>query len=272
MFMPPPWCTEPYPAPPERLPPTPRTVAFNTRARVLRATARACLLLVPNALLYCGWVSGADLRELDAHGRTVTGVVTGRSCQTGGRGRRTHQVVYAYRSAGREYSVRAPVSSREYAALTPDAACLVTYSPDRPWTNCPGRPGDKLRRHNEGAVLSATVVAAMLGVWVVGLELTLRRECCLAREGEPAIGWLTEQGVTRDKNGTHYCVRHEFTSPADEPVTSWHYVPRVFWERLRPGTRVTVLYDPARARRHLPLYAFRSAYVVEEVNEDRSPS
>ena len=97
----------------------------------------------------------------------------------------------------------------------------------------------------------------------------------MAEQGEPIVGVVTERGTTRGKNQTIYWVRHRFTSPAhawpaDESITSWHNVPFGIWQKLYQGMQITILFDPANVRRHLPLYAFRYVYIREDQGVDEA--
>jgi hypothetical protein len=259
----------PYPAGPERLPPSPRAVALNNKARTLRASALAGFLLVPNAILAWGWVSGEDLRDLEARGQTVTGQTTGMTYHFSRR-TKIYKVEYAYEVRGRNYRNSTEVTALEYSTFTLKHACSVTYLPENPQVSYPGRPGPPLQRHNEMTVVFAALAGGILAVLLTALEIGVRRERYLAREGEPVVGHITDRGTSRARNRTNYWVYHEFISPADEPITAWHYVPAFLWERLRPGLSVTILYDPANAKRHLPLYAFKYAFVVEQENIDEA--
>jgi hypothetical protein len=259
----------PYPVGPESLPPTPRAVALNTKGRIYRVGLVCGLLFAPNAILAVGWFTGEDLRELEKRGEMVTGHVVAKHVSSG-RGGPRYRVQYSYEVAGRVYGDSINFSKDESASLTRGDPYPVTYLPDRPQTNTPGRPGPRLRRHNENSVQFAALAAVVLAVVVVGFEFALRRERFLAREGEPVIGRITECGTTRGRNSVNYWVRHEFDSPGDDFVTDWHYVPHGMWERLRPGLRVTLLYDAACPKRHLPLYAFKYAYIVENAEDELS--
>ncbi len=257
------WSEVPYPAPPERLPPVPRGVAWNTRARWLRTGVVAGLLFAPNALLVWGWDSGKDLRELAARGETITGKVVEKTFYLS-RGGTVHKVDYSFEVRGRDYRDTANVSPEEFPTYSRGGPFRVTYLKDQPATHCPGHPGPLLQRHNENFVYYALVAAAIFGAALGWVEFRLRRERFLAREGEPAVGRVTERGTTRTKNRTLYWVSHAFTAPDGEPLTGWHYVTSPIYEQLRPSARVTLLFDPARPQRHLPLYAFEYAYIVED--------
>jgi hypothetical protein len=253
----------PYPAGPECLPPAPRRVAWNSRARWLRTAAWVSFLFAPNIILAWGWQSGEDLRALVAEGKSTFGRVADVRTSTS-RGGRTYHVGYTFEVAGTDYHGRTTVPGSDFATFIRGHQCPVTYLPQRPETNYPGRPGPELQRHNQAAVSLALIAGIGLGIWLVSLEFAVRRECDLARNGEPAVGRVTDHGQSRGRNQTYYWVQHEFKSAADEVITDWHYVPLRLWETLRPGLSITLLFDPARPRRHLPLYAFKYAYIVEE--------
>jgi hypothetical protein len=251
---------EPYPVGPDCLPETPRAIGWNRKARVLRAAVIAGLMLGPNAILLGGWFSGEDLRELEARGRVTNGQITETSIRHHRRSQE-YLVVYSYELNGRSYRRTESVTHAEYARHSRGKPCEVTYLPDRPDVSYPGSPRPPLERHNDTTVVFATLAAVGLAIWLACVVYLLRRERFLAREGEPVVGRVTDRGEQRRKQQTLYFVYHEFRSPADRTVTSWHYVPRTLYERLRPGQRVTVLYDPANPNRHLPLYAFKYAYI-----------
>jgi hypothetical protein len=254
---------EPYPARPETIPPAPRQVAYNTRARRLRTVATLCFLLVPNAFLGWGWASGNDLRALVDHGKGTFGRVTETSISYARSGRIYH-VGYTYDVDGTTYHERTTPGADEYASFVRGRTCLVTYLPEQPRTNYPGRPGPELQRRNQAAVSLAVFMAVGLGAWRVWLEVTMRREFALARDGEPFVGRVVDVGQTRGKNRMYYWAAHAFQSPSDEPVSDWHYLPRGVWDHLRAGKSITLLYDTANPRRHLPLYAFKYAFICEE--------
>lgn len=256
------WADAPYPAPPDRLPPVPRRVAWNTKARWLRTGVVAALLFGPNVILVCGWQMGNDLRELEARGETVTGKVVDKTFYMA-RGGAVRKVDYSFEIRGHTYRDVAYVTPAEFTAFSKEGPFDVTYLRDHPETHCQGHPEPLLRHQNDAAVTYALIAAGVCAAALVWVEFRLRREYFLAREGEPAVGRITERGQTRSKNRIFYWVSHAFTAPDGQPLTSWHYVPSPLWERLRPSSRVTLLYDPARPRRHLPLYAFEYAYIVE---------
>jgi hypothetical protein len=257
----------PYPASPERIPPPPRRVAWNSKARWLRTAAWASLLFAPNIILLCSWQAGEDLRALVARGQRTFGRVDDVHMSSS-RGGRSYRVQYTYEVAGASYHARTIVRASEVASFSRGHQCLVTYLPDQPKTNFPGRPGPELERRNETAVAFALLAVIGLAVWVICLEYAVRRELYLAREGEPAVGRVIERGSVRSKNQIHYWVRHHFKSATNEHVSDWHYVPSSLWGTLRPGLAITLLYDPEQPRRHLPLYAFKYAYIVEETEAD----
>ena len=257
----------PYPAEPERLPTVPRVVALNRKARFYRTALLCAVLLAPNGILAWGWVAGDDLRALEDRGQSVLGSVVDKSSRSG-RGGKTYFVTYEYDVNGRNYRDTRSVSADEYTAAEKNASYFVTYLPERPATNTPGRPGPRLQQDNENTVRFAIMATAALGVWYLWFAYLLRREQSLAREGEAVIGNVTERGTTRGRNQISYWVRHQFTSPADETITDWNYVPSSLFDRLRPGVRITLLFDPANAKRHLPLYAFEYAYIVESSEEE----
>ncbi len=258
----------PYPAGPERLPPIPRPVALNPRARRLRAAALLALLILPNVFLFWGRTAGEPLRALVNGGQMTRGRVTRKSTTHQSRGGTTYRVAYVFEAGGREYHAEPVVTQAEYSALSLDAPCDVCYLPGHPDTNCPGNPETQLRRHNTTAVAVALVFGVMCAVWLGWVQFAIGKEWRLAREGEPAVGWVADRGTTRTKNGMTYWVSHQFVSPADETPSGRHNVPYAVWQQLTPGMRVTLLYDPANARRHLPLYAFRYARIVDEPLED----
>jgi hypothetical protein len=254
----------PYPAGPESLPPTPRRVAWNNRARWLRTIAWAGLLFAPNIILLWARETGEDLRALDARGiHTLARIDDVRASTT--KRVRYYNVRYTFAVAGTSYHGQRTAQASEFPNAAAGRQWPVTYLPDKPETNFPGRPGPELRKHNETAVFLALLATFGFAVWVACLEFTVRRERFLAREGEPAVGRIIARGETRSKNGVQYWVRHQFTSPGNDFLTDWHYVPRSLWETLRPGLAVTLLYDPERPGKHLPLYAFKYAYIVDDV-------
>jgi hypothetical protein len=270
---------EPYPVDPGCLPPTPRAIAWNRKARLLRTAVIAGLMLGPNAILLGGWFSAEDLRELEARGRVANGQIKETTIRHHRRSRE-YVVTYSYELNGRDYRRTVSVSPGEYARHSRGKPCEVTYLPDRPDVSYPGDPGPPLGRHNETTVVFATMAAIGLAIWLARVVYVLRRERFLAREGEPIVGKVTDRGEERRKQQTVYYVYHEFRSPAEQTVTSRDYVPRSLYEILRPGQRVTVLYDPANPNRHLPLYAFKYAYIRHDedsvddarTEEDVSPS
>jgi hypothetical protein len=261
----------PYPAELSRIAPGPRTVGLNRRARFTRAVLVCALLFAPNGILAFGWIMGEDLRDLEERGKPVLGRVTEKASASR-RGGATYQIGYTYEVNGREFHNRRPVSIADYNAVERESSYLVTHLPDRPETHTPGRPGPALEQHNEASIRFALVASAILAVLCVGFEFALRRERLLARDGEPAIGKVTERGTTKTRNRLLRWVRHEFISPAQETVTDWHYVPEALWDKLRPGLRITLLYDLANPKRHLPLYAFEYAYIIEFTDDDMSSS
>jgi hypothetical protein len=257
----------PYPAGPDRLPPTPRHVAWNKRARWQRTAAWACLLFAPNIILLWAREAGEDLRALVARGQhTLARVDDVRVSNS--KGGRFCNVHYTFEVAGIRYRGQRTARAGEFPNIAKGLQWPVTYLPDRPETNFPGLPGPELQKQNQTAVFLAVLTTFGCAVWVICLEFAVRRERFLAREGEPTIGRIVERGETRSKNGVQYWVRHQFMSSPDEHVTDWHYVPRSLWETLRPGLAVTLLYDPERPGRHLPLYAFKYAYIVEDVESE----
>jgi hypothetical protein len=251
---------EPYPVDPESLPPTPRAIAWNRKARVLRAAVIAGLMLGPNAILLGGWFSGEDLRELEARGHVTNGQITETTIRHHRRSRE-YVVAYSYEVNGQDHRRTVRVSPEEYGRHSRGKPCEVTYLPDRPDVSYPGNPGPPLGRHNETTVVFATMAVVGLAIWLTCVVYVLRRERFLVREGESVVGRVTDRGQQRRKQRTVYYVYHEFQSPAEQTVTSWHYVPQSLYETLQPGQRITVLYDPANPKRHLPLYAFKYAYI-----------
>jgi hypothetical protein len=261
------WTDSPYPAPPDRLPPVPRRVAWNNKARWLRTGLVAGLLFAPNAILAWGWQTGNDLRELEARGETISGKVLDKTFYLT-RGETVRKVVYSFEVRRREFKDVANLSAEEFAACHREGPISVTYLRDRPAAHCTGHPGPQLQLHNAAYAKYALIAAAGCAVVLAWFEFRLRRERFLARQGEAALGRITERGTSRAKNRTLYWVSHAFTAPDGQPLTGWHYVPSPLWERLRPSTRVTLLYDPAHPGRHLPLYAFEYAYIVEDVSAE----
>jgi hypothetical protein len=257
----------PYPAPPDQVPPAPRPVAFNRNARLLRTGVLGGLLLVPNAILAFAWFSGEELRQLEDHGQTTIGRVVNTRVSSSRRST-NYRVDYSYEVSGRAFRSVADVTKQEFGQHRLSAECVVTYLPELPASNCLGRPGPLLDRRTNGFIILAVVAAVGLGFWMLGVETSLRRERFLAREGEATVGRVSERGTTAAKNRTLYWVRHEFTSPSDDLVSSWDYVPPTIWERLTPGTLITLLYDPANPKKHLPLYAFRYAYIANAIEAD----
>jgi Protein of unknown function (DUF3592) len=253
----------PYPVGPECLPPAPRAIAWNSRARRLRAALIAALMLGPNAILLLGWSMGDDLRALESRGRSTIGRVIDKTSHYNRRSKELI-IVYSYEVNGRSYRTSTMVSADEYAALAAGKSCDVTYLPDKPDVSYPGNPDFRLQWHNTVTVFFATLAATGLAIGLAFVVFTFRRERLLAREGEAGVGRVTDRGETRRRQRTLYYVYHEFVSPGETTVTDWHYVPQPLWDRLRPGLRITVLYDTANPERHLPLYAFKYAYIRQD--------
>jgi hypothetical protein len=262
---------EVYPAAPDQLPPVPRYVAWNAKAHRLRVGVFLGLFLVPTGILAFGWLTGDELRALEDHGRSTTGEVTEKTTWSH-KNSRTYRVRYSYEAAGRSYSNSADVSSNEYAAFTRGERCPVVYLEDKPNISYPGRPGPVLDRQNTTTVVMALFAAVAFAIWLGCVEFFVRRELWLAREGETAVGRIIERGTTQQRRQTLYWARHEYTSPSQQICSSWHYIPQLIWENLHPGLRVTLLFDPANPARHMPLYAFKYAYIAEEETEEQPPT
>jgi hypothetical protein len=263
----------PFPAPPERLPPPPRAVAWNRRTYWCRVGLLCGLLLAPNAVLAIGWFSGQDLRDLEARGQSTIGRYADKTSSSGRSGT-SYRIYWAYEVNGRNYRTYGSASANEFHAATRDSSYPITYLPDHPETSTPGRPGPQLRVHNETTVWIAAAIAVVMVVWAPCFGWVLQRERSLAREGEPAIGRITELGYTsRRNNGTiYYWARHEYFTPADDVCGTWHYVPKYLWDQLRNGMRITLLFDPANPKRHLPLYAFKYVYILDQDDSEDASS
>jgi hypothetical protein len=246
----------PYPVGPECLAPAPRWAELTRKARIVRGVLLAVLLLLPSLLLVTGYSGAATLRDLVAHGRSETGRVTAKPTPRRSRSGTTYRIQYVYEINGQVYHGDDQVSEPFYAALAEGSPLKVTYLPTDPQTHCLGRAEQWLQARNNGTIATAAFVGLTLGSAWAFVVFRLRRELRLARLGQAVVGLVISSGSSRGKGGPTYWTRYQCASPLGYLAEGWNYVPHVVWQRLPPGTPVTILCDPDHPRRHRPLYAF----------------
>ena len=252
---------EPYPVGPDCLPPTPRAIAWNRKARLLRAAMIAGLMLGPNGILLGGWMTGEDLRELEARGRSTTGQVTEATIRYHRRSQE-YVIVYSYEVNGRSYRRTTTVSATEYATHARGKACEVTYLSDRPDVSYPGRPGPPLERHNELTVLAGRTgrgrpgdLAGVRRVLLAARTFTRPRGRAGHRPRDRAAASSVGSSRSSTTSTTSSCRRASKPSP---PGTTFR---NLYTSDCGPVSGSPILYDPANPKRNLPLYAFKYAYI-----------
>jgi hypothetical protein len=246
----------PYPIGPECLSPAPRQAELTWKARIVRSILLAALLLLPSLLLLSGYRGAPTLRDLVAHGQAEAGRVTAKPTPRQTRSGTTYRIQYAYEINGQVFNGDEEVSESVYAALAEDSPVNVTYLPSNPQTHCLGPAEPRLQARNNRTIATAAFVGLVLGSAWAFVVFRLRRELRLARLGQPVVGLVISCGSSRGKGGPTYWTRYQCASPSGHLADGWNYVPHVVWQRLPPGTPVTILCDPDHPRRHRPLYAF----------------
>jgi hypothetical protein len=254
---------QPYPVPPEAVPPTPRRVVMTRWSRWLRYLLVSSLLIGHNLILVFGYFAGSNLRALDDTGVQITGKVEYR-WQTSSRNGSVNHISYVIYVDGKRRIKETTVSWDIYYNLKEGGPCAVTYLPADPDINCLGAPSPQLVSLNKTFLTIAGIIGLAVGVMVACFEVSLRREIRLATHGLATVGLIIDNGSQRTKNGTVYWSRYEFSSPTNEHARGCHYIPYNIWGLIPRGTPVTILYDPECPSRHMPLYAFKRVRVLHE--------
>jgi hypothetical protein len=247
----------PYPVGPEAVPPAPRRIELTLWTRIQRVALLATLLLAPNVALVIGFLSGADVRALKASGVQTTGKVECLWETRSSRNVSTYHASYQITVSGKTYLQETTITKAESDRLREGSSCVVTYLPADPRTSCLGSPSQQLNQRIDLTLFLAGLVVVLAGVGLTCVEISVRREIRLATHGLATVGLIIDNGMQRTRNGHVYWARYEFSSPVDEHARSWNWVPLFIWEQIPRGTTVTILYDPDRPSRHMPLYAFK---------------
>ncbi len=121
--------------------------------------------------------------------------------------------------------------------------------------------------HNRTANSFAVMLAVVFSLLFLWVEFNLRQELRLASIGELAEGQIFERKSNKGRNRTIYWVRYWFDAP-DGQRSGWQTVGECLWGYLRPGTAITVLYDPDHTSRHRPSFGLSLVQFLPQSAEE----
>jgi len=233
------------------LPGPPREARFTRGAQAGRGALLGGLLLLPSLILWTGERSAAVFRMLRDEGEVAKAEVTRVARRGGGRGARKHGLEFRFRAGGEERTGSVRVSRRMAEASPPGTELTVTYLPRDPSIHRIGRV-DETRAEEpwREALLAAAIVAAALAIAAAGVELWLRRQRALARDGAAAVATVTGVTPVRGRRPPRFQVAYRFQPPSAPPLESRTVLCGAAAGKLQAGDPLTVLYDPHEPGRH----------------------
>jgi hypothetical protein len=233
-----------------KLPDPPREVRFTAGAQAGRIALVAGLLLLPALILWAGERSASVFRLLLEEGEVARAEVT-RAARRGGKGNGTHLLEFRFRAGGEERTGSARVSARTAKAHPAGTQVLITYLPRDPSVVRVGRVDEaRAEAPRREARLAAAITGGVLAIAAVLVELWLRRQRALARDGTAATATVTGIRPVRGKRPQRFQVSYRFEPPSAAPFEGRAVLAGADAGRLQSGDPLTVLYDPHEPRRN----------------------
>lgn len=244
------------------LPPAPRPVV--ALPHILRSRRMLRLLGAFLTLLLLGFafVERTSLARLRDQGHEATGTLTRLGSVPAGGSRRI-EAAWTFEVQGRRYEGAGTLPHAAARDLRTGDPIAIIHSPSDPTVHRPAPVDDALIRAEITPILvTAGILAALLGGLIVFTERRNRRFLGLLRNGATAVATVSEIMRGNILLGSGVIAFYAFDAAPGRPIRGRSRVPGKSPSEWRPGDELTVLFDPADPDRNLPaLTALSAAWI-----------